>query len=172
MHITNQIIQISGPKAATEQSNHFDLLGQLDKKSTDDFDPGLLEDLMGLNVSSPTKSSSENEDSPARFSAQWNKLFGQDPKPIDDSTVPDLKLDTLGQMDDDFGSFFSASANAQNLQGGKEGGKIVPPLLNPPPKSQQNSAILPSQLFDLDQSLFSVQSPRQGMQIRVLYNAQ
>lgn len=120
-----------------------DLFGQTvnedDKKQT-------LDDLMGLDTSSPIKESSDPGDSPARFTAQWNKLFGQEPSTIDDSTVPDLNLDTLGQLNEDFGSFFSA-AN---------------PSAATPSQTQQSGAILPSQLFDLDQSLFSVQSPRQG----------
>ena len=103
-------------------------------------DTSLLDDLAGLDVSSPTKNS--ELDSPARFSAQWNKLFGQEnPTPMDDSTVPDLNLGTIGQGDDDFGSFLAAAKPAEN---------------------QKSDAILPSQLFDLDQSLFSLQSPRQG----------
>ena len=92
---------------------------------------------------SPTKVPSE-EDSPARFSAQWNKLFGQEPSNIDDSTVPDLRLDTLGQDNDEFGSFFSSSKEEKET-------------------TASDKAILPSQLFDLDQSLFSLQTPRQGI---------
>ena len=113
-------------------------------------DTHLLDDLAGLDVSSPTKETSPN-DSPARFSAQWNKLFGQEPKMIDDNTVPDLNLETLGQTDDDFGSFFSAS---------KE----------PSDKDKDTKPVLPSQLFDLDQSLFSLQSPRQGILISSISN--
>lgn len=96
---------------------------------------------MGLD-SSPTREASDPGDSPARFAAQWNKLFGQEPSNIDDSTVPDLRLDTLGQDDDEFGSFFSAAAKND--------------------KKDDHAAILPSQLFDLDQSLFSQQTTRQG----------
>ena len=103
-----------------------------------DNDTSLLDNLAGLDlVSSP-------QDSPARFSAQWNKLFGQEPKPMDDNTVPDLNLGTLGSTDDDFGSFLQAASTGK------------------PRENQSSDAILPSQLFDLDQSLFSLQSPRQG----------
>ena len=73
---------------------------------------------------------------------------------INDNNVPDLKLDTLGQADDDFGSFFSAQTSAalaadKDKSGGGGGGG--------------GGAVLPSQLFDLDQSLFSLQTPKQGM---------
>ena len=105
-------------------------------------DTKLLDELMTLDAS-PTKVPSE-EDSPARFSAQWNKLFGQEPSNIDDSTVPDLRLDTLGQDNDEFGSFFSSSKEEKET-------------------TTSDKAILPSQLFDLDQSLFSLQTPRQGI---------
>ena len=110
------------------------------KKSTDNDQTSLLDNLAGLDLG-PSESP---QDSPARFSAQWNKLFGQEPKPMDDNTVPDLNLGTLGTIqanDDDFGSFLQAAKPTEN---------------------QSSDAILPSQLFDLDQSLFSLQSPRQG----------
>ena len=95
---------------------------------------------------------SDADDSPSRFSAQWNKLFGQEPSNINDSNVPDLKLDTLGQADDDFGSFFSAqTSQALASEASKD-----------KDKGGGGGTILPSQLFDLDQSLFSLQSPRQG----------
>ena len=68
----------------------------------------------------------------------------QEPSNIDDSTVPDLRLDTLGQDNDEFGSFFSSSKEEKET-------------------TASDKAILPSQLFDLDQSLFSLQTPRQGI---------
>ena len=120
----------------------------------------MLSDLM----SSPIKDLSESEDSPSRFSAQWNKMFGQEPSNINDSNVPDLKLDTLGQSDDDFGSFFSAQTSAA-LAGGVN-----------KDEEKSSGAILPSQLFDLDQSLFSLQSPRQGnistLELQLIYEFQ
>lgn len=119
------------------QPFEFDLLS--DTKGANLID----DELVGLDMS-PTKESSEAGDSPARFSAQWNKLFGQEPANIHDANVPDLKLDSLGQLDDDFGSFFSATT--------KVGSEEQP--------KGSSGAILPSQLFDLDQSLFSQQSPR------------
>ena len=104
-------------------------------------------------MASPIKDlSEESEDSPSRFSAQWNKLFGQEASNINDNNVPDLKLDTLGQADDDFGSFFSAQTSAALAADGASKDK----------SSGTGGAILPSQLFDLDQSLFSLQSPKQG----------
>ena len=118
----------------------MDLFGEL---GSDSNAPSLLDELKALD-SSPTKLPSE-ENSPERFSAQWNKLFGQEPSNIDDSTVPDLRLDTLGQDGDEFGSFFSSTAKEELSS-----------------KSSSEKPILPSQLFDLDQSLFSLQSPRQG----------
>ena len=117
-----------------------DLFGEL---GSDSNAPSLLDELKALD-SSPTKLPSE-ENSPERFSAQWNKLFGQEPSNIDDSTVPDLRLDTLGQDGDEFGSFFSSTTKEELSS-----------------KTSSEKPILPSQLFDLDQSLFSLQSPRQG----------
>ena len=100
-----------------------------------------MDDLLTLE-SSPTKIPSA-EDSPERFSAQWNKLFGQEPKNIDDSTVPDLRLDTLGQDNDEFGSFFSS-------------------------KNVDEKLTLPSQLFELDQNFLTLQTtPLQGTVSRV-----
>ena len=94
----------SGQKGGAQ--GNVDLLGRFDEK---DLDQKMLSDLMA----SPIKDlSEESEDSPSRFSAQWNKLFGQEASNINDNNVPDLKLDTLGQADDDFGSFFSAQTSA------------------------------------------------------------
>ena len=103
-------------------------------------------------LDNPYYHTEESEDSPSRFSAQWNKLFGQEASNINDNNVPDLKLDTLGQADDDFGSFFSAQTSAGLAADGASQDK----------SSGAGGAILPSQLFDLDQSLFSLQSPKQG----------
>ena len=134
----------SGQKGGAQ--GNLDLLGRFDEK---DLDQKMLSDLMA----SPIKDlSEESEDSPSRFSAQWNKLFGQEASNINDNNVPDLKLDTLGQADDDFGSFFSAQTSAALAADGASKDKT----------SGAGGAILPSQLFDLDQSLFSLQSPKQG----------
>ena len=134
----------SGQKGGAQ--GNVDLLGRFDEK---DLDQTMLSDLMA----SPIKDlSEESEDSPSRFSAQWNKLFGQEASNINDNNVPDLKLDTLGQADDDFGSFFSAQTSAALAADGASKDK----------NSGAGGAILPSQLFDLDQSLFSLQSPKQG----------
>jgi hypothetical protein len=118
---------------------NFDLLSQMDKG-----DSKLLQDLIGNE--SPSKDSSEG-DSPSRFSTQWNTLFGDKAQGatatvMDESNVPDLRLDTLGQDDDDFGSFFTARQDKKT--------------------NNSQGALLPSQLFDLDQSLFSKQTPRAG----------
>ena len=134
----------SGQKGGAQ--GNLDLLGRFDDKN---LDQTMLSDLMA----SPIKDlSEESEDSPSRFSAQWNKLFGQEASNINDNNVPDLKLDTLGQADDDFGSFFSAQTSAALAADGASKDK----------NSGAGGAILPSQLFDLDQSLFSLQSPKQG----------
>ena len=134
----------SGQKGGAQ--GNVDLLGRFDDK---DLDQKMLSDLMA----SPIKDlSEESEDSPSRFSAQWNKLFGQEASNINDNNVPDLKLDTLGQVNDDFGSFFSAQTSAALAADGASKDKT----------SGAGGAILPSQLFDLDQSLFSLQSPKQG----------
>ncbi len=123
----------------------------------------LLEDLMS---DFPSKAS--EEDSPTRFSTQWNKLFGDKDKeggqvnqqPTDESLLEDLNLPAITQTgpdndNDDFTSFFSARSAASKKA-------------NSAADDQPKSALLPSQLFDLDQSLFSQQPPRAGWTYNLL----
>lgn len=104
-------------------------------------DAKLLEDLIG--DTSPSKDGGTNNS----FTAQWNTLFGGNATKSD--TVPSQGATGLLEEDeDDFSSFISARSTGSSD--------------NPNRKDQQAKSLLPSELFDLDQSLFSQQSPRSG----------
>ena len=152
---------ITGAEKDTRQEG-FDLLSKMDQNESK-----LLQDLM-----SDFPSQATEEDSPTRFSTQWNKLFGDKDnshnpqqggggaatgtpsQPMDESLLEDLNLPAIshattvqGNNEDDFTSFFSARASSNSKTD---------------TKNQPDPVLLPSQLFDLDQSLFSQQSPRTG----------
>ena len=148
IHFGNQILALfdTSPLHQFSKFNNFLWVCWFLGKNISDFVPPTWK------LDNPYYHTEESEDSPSRFSAQWNKLFGQEASNINDNNVPDLKLDTLGQADDDFGSFFSAQTSAALAADGATKDK----------NSGAGGAILPSQLFDLDQSLFSLQSPKQG----------
>ena len=131
----------------------------------DQNDEQLLSDLMSDN---PTK---EN-DSQTGFSAQWNALFGDTNEPAKNTCMSGVMeadrqntgLDSkLMSPSSEFGDFMSAARPSNESASGdsdlfgilknKDGSKT---------KKDKTKSFLPSQLFDLDQSLYSQQSPRSG----------
>ena len=131
----------------------------------DQNDEQLLSDLMSDN---PTK---EN-DNQTGFSAQWNALFGdtnESSKNTSMSGVMEVDRQNAGldsklmSPSSEFGDFMSAAKPSNESSSGdsdlfgilknKDGSKI---------KKDKTKSFLPSQLFDLDQSLYSQQSPRSG----------
>ena len=144
-------------------------IGQTDRDlfapRMDQNDEQLLSDLMSDN---PTK---EN-DNQTGFSAQWNALFGDTNESAKNTSMigvmeadrPNAGLDSkLMSPSSEFGDFMSAAKPSNELSSGdsdlfgilknKDGSKI---------KKDKTKSFLPSQLFDLDQSLYSQQSPRSG----------
>ena len=131
----------------------------------DQNDEQLLSDLMSDN---PTK---EN-DSQTGFSAQWNALFGDTNESAKNTSLSGIMeadqqnagLDSkLMSPSSEFGDFMSAARPSNEPSSGdtdlfgilknKDGSKT---------KKDKTKSFLPSQLFDLDQSLYSQQSPRSG----------
>ena len=134
----------------------------------DKNDAQLLSDLMSDNPM-------QDEDNQSGFSAQWNAMFGN-------SNVNDKKSMAVGNgklpkpsgLESDllspgseFGDFMSARIGQEKTPGAPAGDADLFGILKnkdsaKPNKKNKNKAFLPSQLFDLDQSLFSQQSPRSG----------
>ena len=132
----------------------------------DQNDEQLLSDLMSDN---PTK---EN-DNQTGFSAQWNALFGDTNETAKNTSTSggvmeadrqNAGLDSkLMSPSSEFGDFMSAARPINESPSGdsdlfgilknKDGSKA---------KKDKTKSFLPSQLFDLDQSLYSQQSPRSG----------
>ena len=131
----------------------------------DQNDEQLLSDLMSDN---PTK---EN-DNQTGFSAQWNALFGDTNESSKNTSMSGVMeadrqnagLDSkLMSPSSEFGDFMSAAKPSNDTSLGdsdlfgilknKDGSKT---------KKDKTKSFLPSQLFDLDQSLYSQQSPRSG----------
>ena len=132
----------------------------------DQNDEQLLSDLMSDN---PTK---EN-DNQTGFSAQWNALFGDTNESSKNTSMSggvmeadrqNAGLDSkLMSPSSEFGDFMSAAKPSIEASLGdtdlfgilknKDGSKT---------KKDKTKSFLPSQLFDLDQSLYSQQSPRSG----------
>ena len=132
----------------------------------DQNDEQLLSDLMSDN---PTK---EN-DNQTGFSAQWNALFGDTNESARNTSMSGgvMEADRLNAGLDsklmspssEFGDFMSAARPSNEPSSGdtdlfgilknKDGSKT---------KKDKTKSFLPSQLFDLDQSLYSQQSPRSG----------
>ena len=144
-------------------------IGQTDRDlfapRMDQNDEQLLSDLMSDN---PTK---EN-DNQTGFSAQWNALFGDTNESSKNTSMSGVMeadrqntgLDSkLMSPSSEFGDFMSAAKPFNELSSGdtdlfgilknKDGSKT---------KKDKTKSFLPSQLFDLDQSLYSQQSPRSG----------
>ena len=144
-------------------------IGQTDRDlfapRMDQNDEQLLSDLMSDN---PTK---EN-DNQTGFSAQWNALFGDTNESSKNTSMSGVMeadrqntgLDSeLMSPSSEFGDFMSAARPSIESSSGdtdlfgilknKDGSKT---------KKDKTKSFLPSQLFDLDQSLYSQQSPRSG----------
>lgn len=122
---------------------------------TDTEDAKLLEELMGENEADLEGSTG--------FSAQWNEMFGaQEASDI----VSEANQRTTSD-DDEFSQFISA--RSENLANQKDLDLLMPmgpedskdsnllPLPSGSKSASASSSFLPSQLFDLDQSLFSSQ---------------
>ena len=132
----------------------------------DQNDEQLLSDLMSDN---PTK---EN-DSQTGFSAQWNALFGDTNEPAKNTSMSgvmeadrqNVGLDSkLMSPSSEFGDFMSAAkpSNESSSVGDSDLFGILKNKDGSKTKKDKTKSFLPSQLFDLDQSLYSQQSPRSG----------
>ena len=115
----------------------------------------------------------QDEDNQSGFSAQWNAMFGKaninDKKSLLDGDGKVSKLSglepSLLSPGSEFGDFMSAAEKTSSgtLLGDDDLFGILKNKDPAKPNSKNKSkTFLPSQLFDLDQSLFSQQSPRSG----------
>ena len=115
----------------------------------------------------------QDDDNQTGFSAQWNAMFGQTNKANTNTMVSGGVLEghkliekesNLMSPSSEFGDFMSAAKTSEPSTGGD--GDLFGILQNKEPskssKKTKNKSFLPSQLFDLDQSLYSQQSPRSG----------
>ena len=132
----------------------------------DKNDEKLLSDLMSDNPM-------QGDDNQSGFSAQWNALFGeaktsntntntQIGESIADSWHTGLQSNLLSPSSE-FGDFMSA-ATTSDTQPASESDLfgILKNKESSKTSKNKNKSFLPSQLFDLDQSLYSQQSPRSG----------
>ena len=132
-----------------------DIQSMFASMSMDTNDVQLLQDLM---TDAPTSNASATG-----FSAQWSKMFGdsQAPASTPSSNNENLLLGQLGEPkkpsiendDDEFTNFVSG-----NDHQGAAAMSSVDLMGLDNQQSSHGQAFLPSQLFDLDQSLYSKQS--------------
>ena len=114
----------------------------------------------------------KENDNQTGFSAQWHALFGDTNESAKNTSMGEVMeadrqnagLDSkLMSPSSEFGDFMSAAKPSNESSSGdsdlfgilknKDGSKT---------KKDKPKSFLPSQLFDLDQSLYSQQSPRSG----------
>ena len=134
-----------------------DIQSMFASMSMDTNDVQLLQDLMS---DAPTSNASATG-----FSAQWSKMFGdsQAAAPTLSSNNENLLLGQLGEPkkpsiendDDEFSNFVSGNDH-QGAEAAAMSSVDLMGLDNQ--QSSHGQAFLPSQLFDLDQSLYSKQS--------------
>ena len=130
-----------------------DIQSMFASMSMDTNDAQLLQDLM---TDAPTSNASATG-----FSAQWSKMFGDSQAPAPGSNNENLLLGQLGEPkkpsiendDDEFTNFVSG-----NDHQGAAAMSSVDLMGLDNQQSSHGQAFLPSQLFDLDQSLYSKQS--------------
>ena len=133
----------------------------------DKSDEQLLTDLMGDNPL-------QEDDNQTGFSAQWNAMFGEASKsnPMNSNNEQGIMEgqasskvgSNLISPSSEFGDFMSA-AKPSDTSGSGDGdlfGILKKKDTSKQSKQDKNKSFLPSQLFDLDQSLYSQQSPRSG----------
>ena len=116
----------------------------------------------------------QEDDNQTGFSAQWNAMFGEASKSTaTDSNNGQVIMDgkpsnavgsNLVSPSSEFGDFMSASKPSDSSTSGDGDlfGILKKKDSSKQSKSDKNKSFLPSQLFDLDQSLYSQQSPRSG----------
>ena len=132
----------------------------------DQSDAQLLSDLM-------SDAPMQEDDNQSGFSAQWNALFGQPNKTnantmtgegITEGLISVQKESNLMSPSSDFGDFMSASKTSDAMTIGDSDlfGILQNKESSKSSNKTKNKSFLPSQLFDLDQSLYSQQSPRSG----------
>ena len=132
----------------------------------DKSDAQLLSDLMSDNPM-------HGDDNQSGFSAQWNALFGDSNKSNtstlttgEDAARPKITglESNLLSPSSEFGDFMSASKISDTSAAGEHDlfGILKNKESSKSNNKSKNKAFLPSQLFDLDQSLYSQQSPRSG----------
>ena len=144
--------------------------GQPDKDlfspKMDQNDAQLLSDLM-------SDAPMQGDDNQSGFSAQWNALFGQPNKSNANTMTGEgiteghklaQKESNLMSPSSEFGDFMSAAKTSDALTAGDTDlfGILQNKESSKSSNKTKNKSFLPSQLFDLDQSLYSQQSPRSG----------
>ena len=107
----------------------------------DKNDSDLLNDLFESNTSI-------DEDDSKSFSAQWNAMFPQS----NPSSKKSLTKTPSTENDEEFSSFISAR---KDVFGPKENQSDLSCLMAGTGAKSKDGSYLPSQLFDLDQSLYS-----------------
>ena len=108
------------------------------------------------------------------FSAQWNAMFGEPTKSNTQKTtngqgIAEVKPSSavgsnLMSPSSEFGDFMSAAkpSDPSATEDSDLFGILKKKDSSKQSKKDKNKSFLPSQLFDLDQSLYSQQSPRSG----------